>query len=123
MKKSYIFAILAFVFIAITAVADVTYICEDVGDWDQFQVPESLQQSLVDKKLVMEITVHTDGYSISYSISSYYSYAPNNYLNACKGKDCATICKETDYPDHCTCLFCSHVTDVIAVCEIVDKQY
>ncbi len=123
MKKSYIFAVLAFVFIAMTAVADNTYVCEDVGDWDRFQVPESLQQSLVDKKIVMEITVHEDGPSITFTISSYYSYAPNNLLNSCKGKDCTTPCKEPDYPDDCPCEMCIEVGDVVEVCETVDGQY
>lgn len=123
MNKTYIFAVLAFVFIAITAVADTTIVCSQEGDWDRWQVPSGLQQSLVSKSIVMEITMHDQGYSVSYSITSYYSYAPNNYLNACKDKNCATICEETDYPDDCPCLFCSHVTDVIAVCEITDGQY
>lgn len=57
MKKSYIFAILAFVFIAITAVADTTYVCEDVGDWDMWNVPYAKQKELVGENVQMIVSV------------------------------------------------------------------
>ena len=113
MNKIAIFILVAILFSAVSAVADTTYVCSEVGDWDQWNVTYAQQKELVGKDIVMEITDHGDG---TYDIIAYYSYDPQNYLNICKDKyDCDTSCEPGDYPYNCPCATCSAVKDVVAV--------
>ncbi len=108
MNKTYIFAVLAFVFIAITAVADTTYVCEDVGDWDIWNVPYAKQQEMVQEGFVMEVTYYD--LSNQSSIIVYYVNNPNNPLNICKPQNqCNEVCEPADYsiPKGCPCWTCS----------------
>ncbi len=122
MKKSYIFAVLAFVFIAVTAVADTTYVCEDVGDWDQWNVPYADQVEMVQNNIVMEIYYDDGGLSPKYEISAYEG-TPNYPIGICKDKDCGTECEPED---PCPCETCStpaDATHVRNICSYLVKIY
>ncbi len=112
MKKFALLILVAILFSAVSAIADTTYVCSEVGDWDQWNVTYAQQKELVGNDIVMEITDHGDG---TYDIIAYYRYDPQNYLNICKDGNCGTPCASADYPNGCPCATCSAVKDVVAV--------
>ncbi len=118
MSKTLIFMVLTFAFMAITAAGDTTFVCSQVGDWDQWSVPYADQVAMVQDSIVMEIYYDDEAPEQEYVIIA-YAGSPNNRFNVCKGKDCGTPCKPPDYPDDCPCASCTTPADgtsVGAVC-------
>jgi len=103
------------IFIAIAANADTTYVCDDVGDWDQWKVPTADQQTIVSAGWSMEVTV-TDKGSTCRAMN--VNDPQHDWWNICKGNNCYDVCEDPDdYPPYgtCPCNYCACEPDGTSV--------
>ena len=103
MNKIAIFILVAILFSVVSAVADTTYVCSEVGDWDQWNVPKTKQQEMVDKDIVMEITIYdiNDDWQIE-------ARAHGGEVALCRPSTfCNKICTSGEvHYNKCPCYYC-----------------
>jgi len=102
--KNIIFAILAITFFALSTIADTTYICSQIGDWDPWGVPYSKQKELVGKGIVMTILLSSEENVISATQSG-------QSIGICKPlggvQFCQWVCTSTEATSNkCPCHYC-----------------
>jgi len=110
MNKIAIFILVAILFSVVSAVADTTYVCSEVGDWDQWQVSTNDQDSLESQGWIMEVSVDDDSSScIAYNVND---VEPDLRKIAKDKSQCNTACTVAEVTSNqCPCDFFSTDAD------------